>query len=188
MSTKSKAVVTALCKELGERDIAKLYSFKQFLDFAAKRPEVTFRGIRQYTRDMYFYYVKKEPDEYPYDVESIGYDNYNTDKLFLEGVDEPYFVDRVMANRLARYMQSLPTHNGQNVVYDNIGPAGCGKSTCINNLLRGLERYSLIAEGDRYELVWQLDRDKIRNQSIVTITTGSSISARSKPAGATIVW
>lgn len=132
--------------------------FVDFLKELAARPERVVRNIFQVFHDMVKAYVGEGVDEYPDDPESIHFVYYDCTPLFVEGVDRPFFADRLFANRLVALVESMKRGAQQNKVYIFRGPPGCGKSTFLNNLLRKLEQYANTEEGMRYEVVWRLDR------------------------------
>jgi predicted Ser/Thr protein kinase len=92
------------------------------------------------------------------DPESIHYALYDCSRLFVEDTDNPFFADRLFANRLIHLVEALKRGTQQNKIYIFEGPHGCGKSTFLNNLLMRFERYANTAEGSTYETVWRLDR------------------------------
>lgn len=135
--------------------------FEQFLKRLSERPFPVLRNIFQVFHDMVKAYVKKGIDEYPDDLESIGFDDYDCSALFVEGADSPFFADRLFANRLVRLVDALSRGTQQNKIYVFDGPPGCGKSTFLNNLLTKFEEYANSEEGLRFETVWRLDREAL---------------------------
>jgi predicted Ser/Thr protein kinase len=134
--------------------------FAEFLKEVVDRPEVVLRNMFQVFHDMVKAYVGEGVDEYPDDPESIHFVHYDCNKLFVEGVDRPFFADRLFANRLVNLAESLKRGAQQNKIYIFRGPPGCGKSTFLNNLLRKVEEYANTEAGLRYEVVWCFDRRK----------------------------
>jgi hypothetical protein len=65
------------------------------------------RNIFQVFHDMMKAYVGEGVDEYPDDPESIQYAYYDCSKLFVEGTDNPFFADRLFANRLVKLVEAL---------------------------------------------------------------------------------
>lgn len=138
-----------------------MLSFAEFLQEVIAQPTRVIRNIYQVYADMISAYVSAGVDEYSGDPESINYLSYNCNKLFVEGSDHPFFVDRLFANRLIRHVEALSVGSQQNKIYIFEGPHGSGKSTFLNNLLRKFEEYANTPEGMRYEVVWRLKRDHL---------------------------
>ncbi|GEM_PF-77989 len=97
--------------------------------------------------------------------------NYDCSALFVDGVDHPFFADRLFANRLISQVEALRRGAQQNKIYIFDGPPGCGKSTFLNNLLMKFEAYANTDDGMRYETVWKLNRNLL----------GSGIQSEAKP-------
>lgn len=133
-----------------------LLSFAEFLQEATSQPSRIIRSIYQLYADMIDNYVCEEIDDYLDDLESMQYVAYDCVQLLAEGVERPFFADRLFANRLVRHVDSLSVGAQQNKVYIFDGPPGSGKSTFLNNLLRKFEEYTVSPEGLRYEIVWRL--------------------------------
>ena len=132
--------------------------FSDFLKALVANPRGVMRNIFQVFHDMVKSYVGEGIDEYPDDPESIHYAFYDCNRLFVDGVDHPFFADRIFANRLVNLVESLKRGAQQNKIYIFRGPPGCGKSTFLNNLLRKFEAYTDTDAGLRYEAVWRFDR------------------------------
>jgi predicted Ser/Thr protein kinase len=130
--------------------------FMAFLEMTVNRPETMIRNVFQVFHDLMKAYVGEGHDEYPDDPESIKFVNYDCSKLFVEGSDNPFFADRLFANRLIQHVEALRLGAQQNKIYIFDGPHGCGKSTFLNNLLRKFEEYANTEEGTRYETVWRI--------------------------------
>lgn len=132
--------------------------FEDFLNVLVQRPERVLRNVFQVFHDLIKNYVSEGRDEYPDDPESIHYVYYNCNRLFVEGTDQPFFADRLFANRLVNLAEALKRGAQQNKVYIFEGPHGCGKSTFLNILLSKFERFVNTEKGARYETVWRLNR------------------------------
>ena len=116
------------------------------------------RNIFQFFHDMVKSHIGEGIDEYPDDHESIGFYEYDCASLFTEGVDYPFFADRIFANRLMDLIKAMKRSAQQNKIYIFDGPPGCGKSTFLNNILTKFEEYANGDEGRRFETVWRLDK------------------------------
>ncbi len=132
--------------------------FEVFLNELVANPRTVIRDIFQVFHDMIKAYVGEGIDEYPDDPESIHYAYYDCSKLFVEGSDNPFFADRLFANRFVKLVEALKRGTQQNKIYIFKGPPGCGKSTFLNNLLTKFEEYANTDDGFRYETVWRFDR------------------------------
>jgi len=133
-------------------------SFERFLEQLTAQPQRYLRNVFQVFSDMIQSHVAESADEYPGDPESIHFVAYDFRRLMVEGVDLPFFADRLFANRLIALVESLKRGAQQNKIYIFEGPHGCGKSTFLNNLLRRFEAYVNTEEGMMYETLWSLDR------------------------------
>jgi predicted Ser/Thr protein kinase len=135
--------------------------FEAFMDVLIQNPQAVIRNVFQVFHDMVKNYVGEGIDEYPDDPESIHFVYYDCTRLFVEGVDHPFFADRLFANRIISLAESMKRGAQQNKIYIFDGPPGCGKSTFLNNLLMRFEEYSNTREGTRHEAVWRIDRQAL---------------------------
>jgi len=161
MITTVDTAISTLYENIQERQQGSPVSFAQFMAHCAETPHIVFRNIFQMFHDMVYRYVGDGYDEYPDDPESINYVYYDCSQLFEEGVDHPFFADRLFANRLINHVNSFKRGVQQNRIYIFEGPHGCGKSTFLNNLLMKFEQYTQTEEGACYETVWRLDRKEL---------------------------
>ncbi len=132
--------------------------FEEFLNVLHARPERVLRNVFQVFHDLVRNFISEGMDEYPDDPESIHFVYYDCSRLFVEGADQPFFADRLFANRLVNMVEALKRGAQQNKIYIFEGPHGCGKSTFLNNLLSRFERFVNSEKGARYETIWRLDR------------------------------
>jgi len=132
--------------------------FKDFLKLLSENPYTVMRNVFQVFYDMIKNYVGEGIDEYPDDPESINYIYYDCSKIFAEGSDNPFFADRLIANRLINMTEAMKRGTQQNKIYIFVGPPGSGKSTFLNNLLLKFEEYANTELGLRYEMVWRIDK------------------------------
>ncbi|MEJ2698967.1 MAG: serine protein kinase PrkA [Desulfuromonadales bacterium] len=147
-----------LHESLGDQSRHKPLSFEEFLGVLEARPISVLRNVFQVFFDLIKSHIREGFDEYPEDPESIHYVPYDCRPLFVEGTDQPFFADRLFANRLVNLVEALKRGAQQNKIYVFEGPHGSGKSTFLNNLLQKFERYANTEEGMVYETVWMLDR------------------------------
>ena len=136
-------------------------SFEEFLKKTQKNPLRLLRNIFQLFCDFIKDNVGPGVDEYPDDPESIGFVRYNLAPLLSEGMDYPFFADRLFANRLVRLVEQMRTGaNQQNKIFIFEGPPGCGKSIFLNNLLLRFGEYTDQPAGETFEVVWRLEQNK----------------------------
>jgi hypothetical protein len=153
-----KKAMLNLNANMGAKEHRTSIPFEEFLDELVANPKSVMRNIFQVFHDMMKAYVGEGVDEYPDDPESIQYAYYDCNKLFVEGTDNPFFADRLFANRLVKLVEALKRGTQQNKIYIFKGPPGCGKSTFLNNMLTKFEEYASTDAGFRYETVWRFDR------------------------------
>lgn len=139
-------------------ETASAISFEQFLLRLREHPQRLIRNVHQVFHDMVFTYVGAGHDEYADDPESINFIAYDCNPLFVENSDNPFFADRIFANRLMNMIESFRGGAQQNKIFIFDGPPGCGKSIFLNNLLHKFEEYANSERGGRFETVWHLDR------------------------------
>lgn len=164
MKNDTERALETLKVDLESSEKGPVMSFQEYLEIARSSPERTFRNIFQLFHDMVKNYTVKGEDEYPDDPESIGFVKYDCSRIFVLGSNNPFFADRLFANRFIRQAEALRQGSQQNRIYIYEGPSGCGKSTFLNNLLRSFEEYSNTEEGWSYEIFWdiKLDHDRIQ--------------------------
>lgn len=161
-----------LSNDLSRQESRSLVTFNDFLHLISKNPKHTLRDIFQLFRDMVWHYIPEGVDEYE-SPESIGYVKYECEKLFVENCQDPFFADRLFANRFMKFVDSFDHEvQNNNHIYLFEGPPGSGKSTFLNNMLSKLEEYCYTPEGSTYEIIWKLDVDKL---------SGNTSSIKNKP-------
>lgn len=133
-------------------------TFEEFLTQLRERPSCLIRNVHQLFHDMVHAHVGTGYDEYPDDPESISFIAYDFDSLLVDGADQPFHADRILANRIMNTIEGFRGGTAQNKIYIFNGPPGSGKSMFLNNLLRKLQEYCNSTAGCRYETVWRLDR------------------------------
>lgn len=161
-------------------------SFEEFLEIATARPHAVIRNVFQVFHDMVKSYVQEGIDEYPEDPESINFVYFDTRRLFSERSDNPFFADRLFANRLMNLVDNLRRGAQQNKIYIFEGPPGSGKSTFLNNLLMKFEEYANTPEGAVFETVWRIDVDLLASTEHAAKRFLSALSREEKkPIGGT---
>ncbi|MBU8870903.1 MAG: hypothetical protein KOO60_08605 [Gemmatimonadales bacterium] len=133
-------------------------TFEEFLVLVRENPLQHVRNVHQVFHDMVHTFLGTGEDEYPEDPESINFISYDTNALFVEDADQPFFADRLFTNRLMNMVDGMRGSAQQNKIYIFDGPPGCGKSIFLNNLLQKFQKYANSPAGCRYETVWRLDR------------------------------
>ena len=159
MNPDIRDAVDRLRQEMEKKEKRTTISFFQFLEETRNNPQLVLRNIFQLFQDMVKTYVSRGADEYPDDPESIGFVKYDCSKLLADGADNPFFADRLFANRFIRSVEALSQGAQQNKIYIFEGPHGCGKSTFFNNLLRKFEEYTGTKEGRSWEIFWIIDEE-----------------------------
>lgn len=146
-------------------DAGRTLNFEDFLAQLRWRPDRLIRNVHQVFHDMVRAYVGQGHDEYPDDPESINFIAYDFGPLLVQGTDQPFFADRIFANRLMNVIAGFRGGAQQNKIYLFEGPPGSGKSIFLNNLLKRFEEYANSPEGCRYETVWRLDRSLLADDT-----------------------
>ena len=133
--------------------------FRAFLEQVAERPEQLIRSIFQMFHDMVMRHADLMEKTGDGMVEGGGVSpDYDCRRLLAEGVDQPFFADRLFSTRFVNHAAALRRGAQQNKIFVFDGPPGCGKSTFLNNLLKKFEEYANTKAGMRYEAVWRIDR------------------------------
>jgi hypothetical protein len=140
-------------------------SYRDFLHKVSRQPTRILRSIFQVFHDMVSTHILPMEDDSKFDPESIHYVGYDCSPLFVEDSDNPFFADRLFANRLVHLVDALRRGAQQNKIYVFEGPPGSGKSTFLNNLLMKFEHYVNTEQGAMYETVWRLDREVLGHLS-----------------------
>ncbi len=154
-------VLINLSNNLRETEKREYVHFNDFLHSASEEPDFVFRDIFQYFHDMINYYVPEGYDDYEETQDSAGFLSYDLSKLLVDGCDDPFFADRLFANRLMNLAKEFKKGVQNNHIYLFEGPPGSGKSTFLNNLLFKVEQFSRKREGTMYKTVWRLDVKKL---------------------------
>ncbi len=152
------ATIKNLGETLGENGKWRPVPFEEFLLILAAKPAIVIRSVFQVFYDMIKFHVREGKDEYSDDPESIKFFNFDFSRLFIEAADNPFFADRLLANRLMNVVNAFKRGAQQNKIYIFRGPPGSGKSTFLNILLKKFEEYANMEAGKRYETVWRLDK------------------------------
>ena len=150
-----------LCNNLRDNEKREPIPFNDFLYLASTQPEMVFRDVYQIFYDMIHYYIPEGKDDFDFDSEHVGFVDYDCSKLFVDNCDEPFFADRLFANRLMNLAKSFRSGSQTNRIYLFEGPPGSGKSTFLNNLLFKFEEYTKSITGNSFKTFWRLDVDKL---------------------------
>ncbi|HNW99085.1 MAG TPA: hypothetical protein PKK00_11805 [Bacteroidales bacterium] len=174
-----------LSESMRDREKRDYVHFNDFLHMASEEPELIFRDIFQYFHDMMRYYVPEGIDEYESE-HSVGFVHYDFTKLFIENCDDPFFADRLFANRLMNLVMGFKKGIQNNHIYLFEGPPGSGKSTFLNNILLKVEEYNKTRKGYFYKSVWRLDINKLGEyniKGIENVETKEVIESTGKKGG-----
>lgn len=142
-----------LAYQMGSENVPNLFNFEEFLNILIKEPEKTLRDIFQIFADMMSFFLYEEKSE----KELLSIEKANFDKLFYENCEEPFFIDRLLANRLLKLTNTLKKGGQYGQIYLFEGPPGSGKSTFLNNILGKLEMYTQQKEGKIYQAHWKIN-------------------------------
>jgi len=160
--------LTKLSEELKVHELYDKMNFDDFLFMASKDPEMVFRDIFMFFHDMINYYVPEGRDDYKVTDDSVGFVNYNFYNLFVDGCDDPFFADRLFANRFMNLIKTFSSGVQSNKIILFEGPPGSGKSTFLNNLLLKLESYSNLPEGVMYKTYWRINLASLKKKSSIS--------------------
>jgi predicted Ser/Thr protein kinase len=160
-STNLHEALEKLSKHLVEKERLKPIPFANFLELIVQNPYSTFRDIFQVFHDMVHFYVKEHRERNKNLFAESYFKNYDCYPLLQDGCDNPFFADRLFANRFMNLVNGFKdgTRTNQIVLFD--GPPGSGKSTFLNNLLHKLEDYTKTNNGSMYATYWKLDIQKL---------------------------
>ncbi len=104
------------------------------------------------------YYIPQADVDTDTGTQRIGFADYDCSELFVEQCDNPFFADRLFANRFMTLAKSIRKGAQSNRIYLFEGPPGSGKSTFLNNLLHKFEEYTRTPEGLMYSTYWRIDK------------------------------
>lgn len=160
-----EAALNKLSEELKINDLYEKINFDDFLFLASRQPKLVFRDIFMFFHDMIHHYVPEGKDDFEINEHSVGYVDYDCRKLFVEDCDEPFFADRLFANRFMNLIKTFNAGIKNNKIILFEGPPGSGKSTFLNNLLLKLEHFSNTPEGVMYKTYWRIKPESIKRKS-----------------------
>ncbi len=110
-----------LSADLRERERRLPIGYWDFYDIVAKHPDGMFRDIFQLFHDMIHNYVPEGVEEYD-ESESVGFVNYDFNELFVENFENPFFADRLFANRMINMVNSFRKGTQKNNIFLFEGP------------------------------------------------------------------
>jgi len=121
--------ILELTKQIREKEQRYPINFNDFLFLLSNNPKQILRNIFQLFYDMVHFHVPYGIDEYENDIDNAGFRDYDLSKLFIEGVETPFFGDRLFANRFMQMSEEINMGINVNQIYLFEGPPGSGKST-----------------------------------------------------------
>jgi len=113
-----------LAQELLHYDLMDNLTFNEFLHVSSNQPDVVFRDIFMYFHDMINFYVPEGEDDFEVTDDSIGFVKYNFERLFVEDCDDPFFADRLFANRFMNLVKAFSKGVQNNHIILFEGPPG----------------------------------------------------------------
>jgi Cdc6-like AAA superfamily ATPase len=153
--------IETLSNDLKKYERRNVLTFDEWLDKISQSPELVLRDVFQVVHDMMVQHVEIKEDVHDHSADAVGFVNYDFRRLFVDGCDDPFFADRLFANRLMNLTRSLGKGAQNNRIYLFEGPPGSGKSTFLKNLLMKLEEYTKMPEGVMYNTFWKIDTSEI---------------------------
>ncbi|NJL13685.1 MAG: serine protein kinase PrkA [Microscillaceae bacterium] len=158
--TTSEKALKKLSEKLRNQELRIPLSFAEFLDLANRQPRLIFRDIFQLFYDMVHHYVDADNDPNE-ENNTVQMEQYDCSALFEKDCDNPFFSDRLFANRFIKLADGFKKGVQNRNIFLFEGPPGSGKSTFLNNLLQKFEDYTLLPQGACYEIYWRLDVKKL---------------------------
>lgn len=158
IDTKTDAL-SNLATKMRNKDLRMPIPFNDFLQITANNPSLVFRDIFQLFYDMVHHYVADNQISNTNNGSIV--DNFNMNKLFVKDCDNPFFTDRLFANRFLKLTNGFKKGIQNNNIFLFEGPPGSGKSTFLNNLLQKFEDYTKLPQGTTYQTHWKLDVNKL---------------------------
>ncbi len=151
--SKQKAL-EKLVEKINADKIPDALLFSSFLDMMIEKPEIFFKDIFKVFADMMEFYLYEDKTK---KRDLLTLEEANFDKIFKENCEEPFFIDRLLANRLLKLTNIFKKGGQYGQIYLFEGPPGSGKSTFLNNLLSKLQIYTHKKEGVLYQTNWKID-------------------------------
>lgn len=156
-----EALLTNLSNDIKKIESRVPLTFDNFLHETSVRPHLVFRNVFQLFHDMVVGYIGEGEDEYENTEDSIGFVKYDCSNMFVNGCDDPFFADRLFANRFMNLAKGFKKGVQNNRIYLFEGPPGSGKSTFLNNLLHKFEEFTKTLDGTTYSTFWRIDIEKL---------------------------
>jgi predicted Ser/Thr protein kinase len=154
-------VLYELSKDIRSKTRRTPLPFNDFLHVASSQPVLAFRDVFQVFHDMVHHFVPDGIEEYPQHQNSIGFVGYDCEDLFVKNCDNPFFADRLFANRFMKLVNGFKQGTLRNHIFLFEGPPGSGKSTFLNNILLKMEEYTHRPEGALFKTYWRLDIERL---------------------------
>lgn len=149
-----KKALEKLTQKISEHQTPPILSFESFLDALVQQPDFFLKDIfKTFSAMMEFYLYENKTEK----RELLNIDEANFDNLFQKDCEEPFFIDRLLANRLLKLTNAFKKGGQYGQIYLFEGPPGSGKSTFLNNLLAKLQHYTQTKEGVLYQTNWKIN-------------------------------
>ena len=136
-------------------------NFNDFLYMSSLSPGLVFRDIFQHFEDMTRHYIPHADVDTETGTQRIGFADYDCSGLFVEECDNPFFADRLFANRFMTMARNIRKGAQSNRIFLFEGPPGSGKSTFLNNLLKKYEDYTKTPEGIMFSTYWKIEKNLV---------------------------
>ena len=139
-----------------------LLSFDQFLDLVKLKPRSLMRNSSEYLRDCFQFFGATElPHEHP-QKEGERFDDLSRFKLFDLGTDKgvPIIGGEIVQREIYRVIKVFVRQGIANKVIFLHGPNGSAKSSTIEAISHGMQKYSEADEGAVYRFNWIFPVDK----------------------------
>jgi predicted Ser/Thr protein kinase len=160
----SRSIEELIAKAIGTepKEVRSPIPFYEFIELVAKEPKFYLRDVFQLFYDMVFYYVNKTPSyRINTNLPQLS-QQYDLNNLLVKDCDNPFFADRIFADRFIDLVNSLKRRTSQNHLILFEGPPGSGKSTFLNNLAQKVEEYAQLPEGALYKTYWRINVETFR--------------------------
>ncbi len=159
-------IAELITKAIGSapKEVRSPIPFYDFMERIAREPKFYLRDVFQLFYDMVYYYVRKIlGQQINPNLPQIP-PQYDLSRLLVKGCDNPFFADRIFAERFIDLVNSFKRRTSQNHLILFEGPPGSGKSTFLNNLTQKVEEFTQLPDGAVYKTYWRIDIAAIHSE------------------------